>query len=135
MSLEIHSDFPLPTHQSTCGVISIWPFPFRPWSQRVRLGREKVARHPTSVPPALTQASRNVARLALLLTDKCDACPEPQHSARAKPFSSCLRKSKSTEQKGNLEDYNCAIRVSRGNPSRLLCFSLCLLYSCVCTKL
>lgn len=85
-------------------------------------GREKADRHPASVPPAVTQASRNMARLALLLTDK-DACPEPQHSARTKHFSSCLRKSKSIEQKGNLEDYNCAIRVSRENPSRLLWFS------------
>lgn len=117
---------------------------------------------PTSVPPAVTLASRNTACLALCAPFwssafhmhlgkqlhpsstrscgrcanwaaliKCDACPVPQHSARTKHFSSCLRKSKFTEQKGNLEDYNCATRVSRENPSRLLCFSL----SAFCTHL
>lgn len=56
---------------------------------------------------------------------KCDACPESKPSARTSCyFPSYLGKAKSTQEKGNLEDSNCATRVSREKLCRLLCFLL-----------
>lgn len=50
--------------------------------------------------------------------------PNPVSARTRHYFSSHLGKAKSMQQKGNLEDSNCATRVSREKLCRLLCFSL-----------
>lgn len=67
---------------------------------------------------------------------KCDPCPESKCSTRTRCYSSSyLGKAKSMQQKRNLEDPNCATRVSREKLCRLLFLAGCLLCPHVLTKL
>lgn len=65
--LETHSDFLLPSHLSTRGVVSICPFPLRPRGLKdvAWLGGERAVPQPTSVPLAVTPASSNAMWFAL----------------------------------------------------------------------